>query len=133
MTNPERISDERLREILAGCEGVTPGPWWGEPHYDEMERGCAVIAATPHGPLPGNPTRGMLAFAVQVDPANAKVAEADAAHIARLDPDTVRSIITELLELRKYAANIASPAEPAAHSLQTLAPASDAVKPGDET
>jgi hypothetical protein len=27
----------------------------------------------------------------------------------------------------------ASPAEPAAHSLQTLAPASDAVKPGDET
>jgi hypothetical protein len=28
---------------------------------------------------------------------------------------------------------LASPAEPAAHSLQTLAPASDAVKPGDET
>lgn len=41
----------------------TPGPWWAEPSRDEYENGRAIIAArTDCGPLPGNPTRGMVAF-----------------------------------------------------------------------
>jgi hypothetical protein len=45
-------------------------------------------------------------------------------------PSEARALIGDLWKQYVLAA---SPAEPAAHSLQTLAPASDAVKPGDET
>lgn len=42
----------------------TPGPWWTDAKYNGAEMGCAIIAArTDSGPLPGNPTRGMVAAA----------------------------------------------------------------------
>lgn len=86
------VSDERLTAMLAGLEGVTPGPW--EPVFNG-ERGANVIAPEPdlalatvwpymrtYGPLPANET---------------------AAHIARCDPDTMRSILTELSARRATA------------------------------
>jgi hypothetical protein len=85
-----KLDDDKLREILAGCEGVTPGPWErraDHSHYDSVTDIYAqgfLIAQTC-----GKSFDGM---------------EARAAHIARLDPATVASIITELLELRAYLA-----------------------------
>lgn len=84
------VGGGRLREILAGCEGVTPGPWKGggfmisadahiSPHY-------RVTVA--HTGIVGNP------------PSHAKIDECNAAHLRRLDPQTVSSIVSELLELR---------------------------------
>lgn len=82
------ISTERLREILAGTEGVTPGPYHGG--------GFAVYADTHsrhrvcvlHTGVVGNP------------PSHAPTDEINAAHFRRLDPDTVKALVTELLALR---------------------------------
>lgn len=61
----------------------TPGPWWTDAKYNVEEMGCAVIAArTDCGPLPGNPTRGMVAFATTILKENAVRCEADARLIA---------------------------------------------------
>lgn len=61
----------------------TPGPWWSEGEYDEDECGCAIIAAnTDCGPLPGNPTRGMVAWASELLPERADECIANARLIA---------------------------------------------------
>ena len=51
-----------LPELRALCENATEGPWHAAP-YREEETGVFVLAArTDAGPLPGNPTRGAVAF-----------------------------------------------------------------------
>lgn len=76
-------SDERLREILDGCEGVTPGPWiTDDPWIVSTKEGVRYLAST----------SGLDTTTLQSD--------IDAAHIARLDPQTVASIVRELLSLR---------------------------------
>lgn len=61
----------------------TLGPWWSEGEYDEDEGGCAIIAAnTDCGPLPGNPTRGMVAWASELLPEHADECIANARLIA---------------------------------------------------
>ena len=61
----------------------TPGPWWTDAKYDGSEFGCSVIAArTDCGPLPGNPTRGQVAFATAILPDDARECEANARLIA---------------------------------------------------
>lgn len=61
----------------------TPGPWWTDGEYSADECGVAVIAArTDCGPLPGNPTRGMVAFVSELLPENADRATANARLIA---------------------------------------------------
>ena len=61
----------------------TPGPWWTDGEYIEEECGCAIIAArTDCGPLPGNPTRGMVAFASQLLPEKGGECAANARLIA---------------------------------------------------
>jgi hypothetical protein len=91
------ISDDKLNEILAGTEGVTPGPWVseGSRSAEEPDAGCAVIASNADHEV-SNPSRGMVLWA------NGFRAECvnNAAHVARLDPDTVKAIVTELLALR---------------------------------
>lgn len=65
----------------------TPGPWWTDGQYIEDEAGLAVIAAnTDSGPLPGNPTRGMAAFASEHLPENAQTCTANA-HLISAAPD----------------------------------------------
>ena len=71
---------------MAGVEipaGYTPGPWWTDGRYDGREMGCPIIAArTDAGPLPGNPTRGMVAFASALLNTDARRCEANARLIA---------------------------------------------------
>ena len=84
----EAASNSRLRALLdakAACETIefTPGPWWTNEGYSENEGGIAVIAAnTDCGPLPGNPTRGMVAFATELLIDRAKICQANARLIA---------------------------------------------------
>ncbi len=83
------LTDERLREIGAGCEGVTPGPWRAE-IGEEAARG--ILA-------PQKPDGSSMVIAdVYSWP---EVVADNAAHIARLDPDTVKALVSELLQLRK--------------------------------
>lgn len=77
-----QVSDERLREMLAGLEGVTPGPWvWGARYIgvgNVMLGKYTPIAQTPNGMIA--PDGGQW--------------DANAAHIARCDPDTMRQVLT---------------------------------------
>lgn len=77
-----RITNERLAEMLAGLEGVMPGPWDVKTH-EEWEEGFDFFS----GP------ENTFTFRADVEPE-------DAAHIARCDPDTIRTLITELQSLR---------------------------------
>lgn len=78
----DRIDEDRGAELLR-LEPGTEGPWWTDGHYQAQEAGIAVIAArTDAGPLPGNPTRGMVAWASQLQASNADRCEADARLIA---------------------------------------------------
>jgi hypothetical protein len=83
----DRISEEKLGEILAGCEGVTPGPW----RVDELRgAGLQILIQA-------------IDFTVgkAVNKGPQMMARANGAHIARLDPTTVSSLVTELRELRE--------------------------------
>jgi hypothetical protein len=102
MTIPEveeaGVSVERLREILAGCKDVTPGSW-------RVPRKTPYILRDP-GPFPGD-AYGSVQIGEcgnwrdkELVPFNMDRWMADANHIARLDPQTVASIVTELLALR---------------------------------
>lgn len=74
-----KVPTERLREMLAACEGVTPGPW-------------VIHPDRPFTPYDSN------AWPLLTDSDNAGLV---AAHIANCDPDTIRSALSELLELRE--------------------------------
>ena len=70
----------------------TPGPWWTDAKYDGSEFGCSVIAArTDCGPLPGNPTRGQVAFATAILHTDARKREANARLIAAA-PDLLEAL-----------------------------------------
>lgn len=57
----------------------TPGPWWTDEEYCAEEAGIAIIAAnTDCGPLPGNPTRGMVAWSSELLPEHADRCAANA-------------------------------------------------------
>lgn len=90
-------------ETLALLDGTTPGPWWTDGKYDGREMGCAIIAArTDAGPLPGNPTRGMVAFSSAITNTQARGCEANARLIAAapaLAADTLR-LLDEIERLR---------------------------------
>jgi len=78
----QTISDEKLAEIIKGCEGVTPGPWMVRDHcVFTKEPGRCVARLDWH-------------IRDERDDANA-------AHIARLDPQTVLSLLTELQRRRE--------------------------------
>jgi hypothetical protein len=86
----ERLTDEKLAEMLAGLEGVTPGTWvaskdkrrWN-PNYVESAK-AHIADIIPCG----------------VNKKDDSEAEANAAHIARCDPDTIRTLIEEVQESR---------------------------------
>ena len=78
----ESVSGETIEKMLAWLDGVTPGPW-GE--------GDKWVFAAPRSGEPHHALENILG--------NAE-AQANAAHIARCDPDTMRSILTELQSLR---------------------------------
>lgn len=87
MTSP--LTDEQLKDMLAGCSGVTPGPWQREEPSE-----WSSVTETRVG-APGD-TLATLRWARNTS----GNAHRDASHIARGDPQTISSLITELLELR---------------------------------
>lgn len=106
----DRISDARLAEMLEGLEGVTPGPWKAvcQPNFSN---GYTYTSVQPAEPDPA--TMQHLAMAggeyhicrMTHTPMERKYRryEHDARHISRCDPDTMRSILTELQSLRAAA------------------------------
>lgn len=80
MSDPT-VDDTVLRDILEGCAKATPGPW-------EVGR----YAGTSSYRMVWDPGRRHMC----IESVPAETAE----HIAHLDPQTVASIITELLALR---------------------------------
>lgn len=101
MTSHMKLDEKALREILDGCEGVTPGPWG----WSIIDASMASLGVLPD-PGSGDP------HVLSVSPCESCRGDEwewgkcltpnkpDADHIARLDPQTVASIVTELLELR---------------------------------
>lgn len=95
------LDDEALRAVIAGCEGVTPGPWevydgcsWRRigtasrigRDYDD----CAVLY--PNVASDGHP---------DMNAGRGQDTYANLNHIARLDPDTVRALATQALEANR--------------------------------
>lgn len=102
---PERVSTERLEEMLAGLEGVTPGPWfyhthplddWGTIRVGDDGTGCVWRIANVRAGRNVTDEEKDQHRRDETDPYGA-----NAAHIARCDPDTMRSILTELLASRQ--------------------------------
>jgi hypothetical protein len=88
--------DERLLlEIIEGCEGVTPGPW--------IRHGVRRKIGTQDYLMVGPDGSPIAAFPTGFDPSDAF---RDAAHLARLDPQTVHALATELLAARKEIAGL---------------------------
>lgn len=81
----DRVSDKRLAEMLAGLEDVTPGPW-------DYRRGNKYVAG-----FSGSVNARQVAV---IPDGNLTNKSSDFHHIARCDPDTMRSILTELQHLR---------------------------------
>lgn len=80
------ISDVRLAEIKAGLEGVTPGPWTVDPDEREYHGEASIVGYDIQGA--GQSVVGCEG----IDGSGEKVA----AHIARLDPQTVSIFIARL-------------------------------------
>jgi hypothetical protein len=96
----EKISDALIDAMLAGLDGVTPGPYFqtGAPWFCD---GTGVLAGSPDGNIAYiiadtddgfNPRDEYEGFALGDK-------EKDAAHFARCSPETIRAL---LLELRAY-------------------------------
>lgn len=106
-----RLSEQEVDAIIAGCEGVTPGKWelvsgqWGN-HSEDGGGGWHLLLGDSEGPLGGTISIRKIDYADGIYPeANGYVeAEANAAHIARLDPQTILSAFTELKQLRAQVA-----------------------------
>jgi Lar family restriction alleviation protein len=80
----EAMGEDKLGEMLAGLEGVTPGPWEADQNLP-INRKPRV-----HG---GD---GSLICEIGNMAMDQDQWERDAAHIARCDPQTIRSLITRL-------------------------------------
>lgn len=105
-TNTEALSDAKLNEMLAGLKGVTPGPWHEGDHWVFVP------------PASGIATQALENILSHDKP------QANAAHIARCDPDTIRYLVTQ--ELSRRAANSAGRVEVKALEWERV------TKPGSE-
>jgi len=81
-----KVSDEHIGVMLAGLEGVTPGPW---------SQAYGAVKSTAHDGEHKVASSDLM-WGLNRDQKNA-------AHIARFDPDTMRLILTELQSLRSQA------------------------------
>lgn len=109
----DRIGDDRLREILTGCEGVQGGPWqldkfacyvWAPsekggdfPVMDEPGQNGRVVELRGWGYYTGH---GHGALGLPAEEAKRRQ-RLTGEHVARLDPQTVSSIVSELLSHRE--------------------------------
>lgn len=111
------LTAEELQAIIDGCEGVTPGPWrigrlgdqemshvvdFGEPPKAPFMILRNGSPAKPHMGYTGLPDAGVVHSDDGSSPANA-------AHIARLDPDTIKAMALELQSLRSQSLSTQQP------------------------
>ena len=109
-----------LKQLIADREAGTAGPWWSDCKYRADECGVAVIAArTDCGPLPGNPTRGMVAWASELLPENGDRCETNARRIARL-PDLEAAFLEAVQLLEQYGHGYADHSADARRFLEKL-------------
>lgn len=87
----ERLSDEHLAEMLAGLEGATPGPWDTSAGLVRAIDGDVAIPIF-ESRDPWKKHRRAVTVLRQ--------AWHNRQHVARCDPDTMRSILIELLDFR---------------------------------
>ena len=94
-----------LDAIVAGLDGVTPGPWRFHPHYKISGGGYGKIAdsPTPHRYL-GSTIMAVGYKGAEVDDYWLSIKDTNAAHIARCDPDSIRSIAAYVAELERQVA-----------------------------
>lgn len=91
-----KLTDEQIAAIRDGTEGATPGPWVlseRSRHNQSIDGGawfefCRVVVR------------------MEGDPDDAPAGLANAAHIARCDPDTIHALATEVLESRAEIARL---------------------------
>ena len=79
------LTEEQIREILAGCEGVSEGPWKTHPVDDTsiINSSGRDVATT----CDSSQTEREDSYDVEYERM-----EKDASHIARCDPDTIRNL-----------------------------------------
>jgi len=97
------MTNEQIETWIASLDGVTPGPWQVEQStIGGFTYGKAWI--TPVDPdymLPITGSGGAMSWTREIVEGQIHDNnDVNAAHIARCDPDTIRAVLTELLELR---------------------------------
>jgi hypothetical protein len=91
------LTDDEIRAMLAGCEGVTPGKWIGSPVISSMA-GLPVVASSGRLICDMNHVRhSKIDQFVEGDKAFNSESIRNAAHIARCDPTTIAELCTRLL------------------------------------
>lgn len=114
-----QVDKARLDEMLAGLEGVTPGPWWSDEDGGDEFRAYAVFGPYERYGKPSSICDTHNAGEVVLEQEDGKPwdeqGRKNLTHIARCDPDTMRSIITELLELRSLRSTEGKEEEPVAY------------------
>lgn len=127
------ITTERAQEIIAGCEGVTPGPWECEdvenrqdndpPRFTSYEVVGQTTSVSRHS-ICDTLNSGSMAITVESDEdgysAWDEQGRLDMAHIARLDPATIRDAFTELLTLRQRESDYKAAIQGAVEALGAL-------------
>ena len=93
MTDP--ISNERLVEMLAGLKGVTPGPWRMVTDYPSISIGAGDYRVVQTANQNNHRRFGTAERWIGIEH------ETNATHIARCDPDTIRSLIEEVQASRR--------------------------------
>jgi hypothetical protein len=85
-----KLDDKQIAAIRDGTEGVTPGPWAlsKRSRYKQSIDGGAWFEFC------------KIVVRMKGDPDDELAGLANASHIARCDPDTIRSLATEVLESR---------------------------------
>jgi hypothetical protein len=88
----DAVSGTVLRDILAGCEGVTAGPW----HLYDVGDQPSLCPADAKG-------TSLLTIVDEAEHGSfaAFHSNQDAEHIARIDPQTIASIVSELIARRE--------------------------------
>jgi len=86
-----RLTDQKLKEMIAGTEGVTPGLWIVSPAVFNRDGDVgygSITTAEEDGPW----------FLAKIE--DQPNCEKDAAHIARCDPAAIRAMAEEILASR---------------------------------
>ncbi len=131
MTTETDLPEDKLREIIAGCEGVTPGPWEADGVRNEGGSGrfesyhVLAVSLERYGKQPSlvdTLNSDCIELLEDGDSESHSVwdeqGRKDTLHIARLDPATVSAMASELLRSRAALASIRAERDAAVAALK---------------